>query len=95
MLIALLLLGDATRAIAPWLLPPLVGFVWASIAGIDLLALLVERRSPWLMGLPSWLGAHTVMIALHRAALADRLVAVEGGRPRAGRAPMRASTCPS
>ena len=63
LLIALLLLGDATRAIAPWLLPPLIGFVWASIAGIDVLWLLVERRSPWLMGLPAWLGAHTVMSA--------------------------------
>ena len=61
LLVALLCLGDATRAIASWLLPPLVGLVWASVFGVDALALMVERRSPWLLNLPSWLGAHTVI----------------------------------
>jgi hypothetical protein len=62
LLVALLCLGDATRAIASWLLPPLVGLVWASVLGVDLLALIVERRSPWLLFLPSWLGANTVIV---------------------------------
>ena len=54
-LVALLCLGNVTRAAAPWLLPPFVGLVWASIFGIDLLGLLVERRSPWLFVFPSWM----------------------------------------
>jgi hypothetical protein len=61
LLVALLCLGDATRAIASWLLPPLVGLVWASVAGVDLLALLVERRSPLLMSLTAWLGVNGVI----------------------------------
>ncbi|MBC7727782.1 MAG: hypothetical protein H7242_09225 [Microbacteriaceae bacterium] len=61
LLVALLCLGDATRAIASWLLPPLVGLVWASVFGVDVLALMVEQRSPWLLNLPSWLGPHTVI----------------------------------
>ena len=35
LLIAFLCLGRSTRAIAPWLLPPAVGMVWASMAGLD------------------------------------------------------------
>ena len=72
LLVTLLCLGDATRAIASWLLPPLVGLVWASIVGVDLLALMVERRSPWLLSLPSWLGAEVVIVLF---ALAPWLVA--------------------
>lgn len=60
--VAAICMGNATRAIAPWLLPPFIGLVWASIAGIDLLGTLVERRSPLLMSLPEWLGAETVML---------------------------------
>lgn len=62
LLVALLLMGNATRAVAPWLLPPFIGLVWASIAGIDLLALLVERRAPLLLWLSSWLNAHLAML---------------------------------
>jgi hypothetical protein len=62
LLVALLCLGGATRAIAPWLLPPLLALVWASIAGVDLLAWLVERRSPGLLSLTESLGANTVMV---------------------------------
>jgi hypothetical protein len=63
LVVALLCSGNATRAIAPWLLPPLIGLVWASILGTDVLALLVAHRSSWLMALPAWLGAHVVMLA--------------------------------
>ena len=61
-MIAVLFMGSATRAIAPWLLPPFIGLVWASALGVDALALLVEQRSPLLMHLPSWLDAAVVML---------------------------------
>ncbi len=61
-LIALLCVGASSRAAAPWLLPPLVGLVWASIAGIDVLGVLVAQRSPWLTRLPSWAIPHGVML---------------------------------
>ena len=61
-----------------------VGFAWASIAGLDVLAAMVERplgvaRST----LPAWLGAHDGVRALRRAALAARLVAAARGSGRA------------
>lgn len=61
-LVGALCLGQATRAAAPWLLPPFVLLVWASIAGIDVLWLLVANPSPWLMTLTAWLGAEAVML---------------------------------
>lgn len=60
LLVGLLLLGSATRAAAPWLLLPVTGLVWASIAGIDLLAYLVERRSPLILWF-TWLGVYELM----------------------------------
>ena len=60
-LVALILLGNATRAIAPWLLLPFVGLVWASIAGMDVLALMVQQRSPLLMWLVTWLPVYAAM----------------------------------
>jgi hypothetical protein len=62
LLVGWLCMSSVTRAVAPWLLPVFVGLVWASIVGIDLLGLLVAQRSPWLMLLPAWLGARTVML---------------------------------
>ena len=72
LLIGALCLGGATRAIAPWLLPLFVGLVWASIAGVDLLGWMVERRPQWLAALPEALGANQVMLFF---ALAPWLVA--------------------
>ena len=60
LLIALLCLGRSTRAIAPWLLPPAVGLVWASIAGLDLLAYLLAHRALWLASLGDAVGANAV-----------------------------------
>ena len=60
--VAILCMGNATRAVAPWLLLPFIGLVWASQFGIDMLALMVERRSSLVMALPSWIGAHMVML---------------------------------
>lgn len=62
LLIALLCVGATSRAAAPWLLPPLVGLVWASIAGLDVFAVLVAQRSPWLAQAPSWAIPHGVML---------------------------------
>lgn len=61
-MIVLLFMGRATRAVAPWLLPPFIGLMWASNLGVDGLALLVEQRSPLLMHLPTWLDATAVML---------------------------------
>ena len=60
--IAALCLGGATRAIAPWLLPLTLVLVWASIAGVDLLAWIVDARSDWLKAMPGWLNAYVVML---------------------------------
>ena len=62
LLIAPLCLGATTRAIAPWLLPPMLGLTWASMAGIDVLAYFVAQRSPWLASLASTIGASTVFV---------------------------------
>ena len=53
--VALLCMGSATRAIAPWLLLPFAGLLWASIVGTDILSSMVERRSPLLTWLIEWL----------------------------------------
>ena len=61
-LVALLFMGSATRAVAPWLLLPFIGLVTASIAGLDLLGVLVARRSALVVWLASWLNAHIAML---------------------------------
>ncbi len=60
-IVALIFGHSATRAAAPWLLPLFMLLMWISTAGIDLLAVLVERRTPWLAHLPAWLGAPAVI----------------------------------
>jgi hypothetical protein len=62
--VALLYASAATRAVAPWLLPPFIGLVWASILGLDLLAVMVERQSAALLWLTSWLGVAGVIVLL-------------------------------
>jgi hypothetical protein len=59
-LIAPLCLGSSTRAVVPWLLPPMAGLVWASIAGIDGLAYFLQRKAAWLMSLSDAIGAEAV-----------------------------------
>ncbi|KQW35265.1 hypothetical protein [Rhizobacter sp. Root404] len=60
-IVALIFGHSATRAAAPWLLPLFMLLMWVSMAGVDVLALLVERRSPWIASLPGWLGAPAVI----------------------------------
>lgn len=50
-----LCLGSATRAVAPWLAPLFIVLCWASQAGVDLLAVLVDQRSPLIYWLVGWL----------------------------------------
>ena len=85
LLIGALCMGNATRAIAPWLLPLLIALVWASIAGVDLLAWIIEA-APRLAAGPARLAERLRGDAVLRGcALAARLVAGEVARPRAGR----------
>ena len=60
-LVALLFMTAATRAVASWLLPPFVGLVWASVLGVDGLAWMVAQRSPALLWLTSWLSVNGVI----------------------------------
>jgi hypothetical protein len=60
-------LGDATRAIAPWLLVPTAVLVSSLLAGLDALTYMAERESPLLKaliipleGLPGWSGVVVV-----------------------------------
>ena len=46
-LVALLCLTDAARAVAPWLLLPFIALASASVLGVDLLAALVAHGSRW------------------------------------------------
>jgi hypothetical protein len=50
-LVSLVFLGNATRAIAPWLLMQAALLTWASLASLNWLMDLAERRSPVLMSL--------------------------------------------
>lgn len=61
--VALIALGNSTRAIAPWLLVPVIVLVGSSIAGLDVLAALVERESSLLAWIPDWIGVAPVMAA--------------------------------
>jgi len=60
-LVWLLCLGGDTRAVAPWLLPPFIGLVWASILGTDLLAWFVAQRPGWLLAVAGSLDPRLVM----------------------------------
>lgn len=62
LLIGVLCLGGAARAIAPWLMPLAMLLVAASLAGADLLSWIVEARPQWLMALPAAVEAHQVML---------------------------------
>jgi hypothetical protein len=62
LLIAPLCLGASTRAIAPWLLPPMLIVAWSSIVGIDVLAYFVARRAAWLGSLGAAVGSDAVVV---------------------------------
>jgi hypothetical protein len=53
MLVAVLCLTDAARAVAPWLLPPFIVLASTSVLGVDLLVALVAHGPHWV----AWGGA--------------------------------------
>lgn len=59
--VSALCLGSATRAVAPWLAPLFIVLSWASQAGVDLLAALVEQGSPVAFWLAGHIGAVTAI----------------------------------
>lgn len=66
-LLTLVFLGNATRAIAPWLLVPAAVLVSSVLAGLDTLTYMAARESPLLKaliapleGLPGWSGVYVV-----------------------------------
>ncbi|WP_310493105.1 hypothetical protein [Dechloromonas sp.] len=54
-----LCLGGATRAVGPWLAPLFVVLSGSSQLGLDLLAAMIEAKSPFIAWLASWMGATT------------------------------------
>jgi hypothetical protein len=61
--VTLLCLGSTSRAIAPWLAPIFVLLLWASQAGIDLLAAAVNADSAIARGIVGQLGAIGALLA--------------------------------
>lgn len=50
-LVSLVFLGNATRAVAPWLFMPVVAMMWASLVSVDVLMYLAGKETPWLMSI--------------------------------------------
>ncbi len=61
LLVAAVCLGGATRAVAPWLLMPMIGLVWTSLTGVDLIALMIDDPPEWFHALTGALGAYSTM----------------------------------
>jgi hypothetical protein len=55
-------LGGTMRAIAPWLLLPMVGLVWASMTGLDMIALMLPKPPEWFLSLTGLLGVYPTML---------------------------------
>ncbi len=72
LVVTALCLGGTSRAIAPWLAPLFVLLLWASQAGIDLLAAAFEANSPIAHAFISFFGGTGALVA---AALLPWLVA--------------------
>jgi hypothetical protein len=66
-LVSLVFLGNAPRAVAPWLLVPVGALMWASLASIDLLMYFLAHESPWLLSALSWLAGYVGLNALYVA----------------------------
>jgi hypothetical protein len=72
LLVAAVCLGGTTRAVAPWLLIPMIGLVWASQTGLDLIAVIIKDPPEWFHALTGVYGAFSTMALF---ALAPWLVA--------------------
>src|SRR5262245_40038222 len=74
-LLSLMFLGNATRAIAPWLILPVAIVMWISLTSLDATMLMMERRSPPLMWLLTRLGENAVFAVPLLAALVPWVLA--------------------
>jgi hypothetical protein len=54
-LVSLVFLGNAARAVAPWLLMPVAALLWASLMSVDILMYLADKQTPWLMSILIWM----------------------------------------
>jgi hypothetical protein len=61
LLVAAVCLGGTTRAVAPWLLIPMIGLVWASHTGLDLIAVIIKDPPEWFHALTGIFGAYSTM----------------------------------
>ena len=63
-LVSLVFMGSATRAVAPWLLLPAAVLMWSSLLGLEVLVSMDRLQSPTLFFLVGWfeafLGWHTL-----------------------------------
>ena len=99
-LMSLVFLGNATRAIAPWLLIPAALLMWSSLAGLGVFMFIEERQSPVLMSLINLLqkvlglatGVRSTYI-VRIVALAPGVVAGTGARLARSAALIHASGC--
>jgi hypothetical protein len=69
-LVGLLSLGNATRAVGPWLLPLLVGLVGAGLIGVEALTAAARQPAPWIAPLVSVLGFWGLVALFAGAAIA-------------------------
>jgi hypothetical protein len=54
-LVSLIFLGNAARAVAPWLLTPVAALMWASLMSVDVLMYLTGKQTPWLVSILVWM----------------------------------------
>jgi hypothetical protein len=54
-LVSLVFLGNATRAVAPWLFVPVVALMWTSLMSVDVLMYFAGKETPWLMSILVWM----------------------------------------
>ena len=67
-LLSVVFLGNATRAIAPWLLMPAALLAWSSLAGIQAMLYIAEQRSPLLTSFDRVARSSAGLVALVRRA---------------------------
>jgi hypothetical protein len=73
LLVAALCMGNATRAIAPWLFLPLFFLVWAAFTGLDVLALMFRGDWVFFDELAAWVNTVDRLLR-HNALLQDALL---------------------
>ncbi len=72
LIVSAVCMGGATRAVAPWLLLPMIGLVWSSMSGIDLIWAIIADPPEWFHTITGVLGTNGTMALF---ALAPWLIA--------------------